>query len=584
MHGGAVNATGDGGAHETEGGGANASHGTTTGQHAVIGETYQSHHSDVPGIHGSFDGANLIRLRTERVMAGMTLGSVAFQMSLFYLVHARDQDMKRYAYSVIGQTISIFCAVLSFNAFYVTVEEYVELLPVWKRDVIYPGIVILFFCVMEGVVLFCSRVKGEKAEKHASAGGVELHVLHSVLNAKTLGSGFAQMCGAAAIRCFGYLQLRAYSQQHSITETFAVIPLAAIVLYIFMGWAGIFRRIFARCDPVIDATAKRNWTLAAEECENEVFAFTIAFLCAVAMRALEIGSLPHILFHHHVHNLMDVPSNNCVMAMLGFSFGCALSCVALNILTFGCLRDRVDGVAMQSMLGARLVKLLLLTISYCFAWGLSFGLHFFALRFGHGLQLRLSMALATSVTAFVVIKVLDMLADMDCTGAAFNKAIVMLINSLGVTVGLSWEHAFHECVTVVVVLMAEDTMVFTASDDPKVWAVFLSSSIVMTVLPAYRWFVVPTMYSLIEHYEDASAKKEDAAYFEMENNGSYWVGATVGGSQGTEHGQTFMFESPPGPLGALAESLRAENAEHGQGHHDPLQNSLHEARSRPSQV
>jgi hypothetical protein len=69
------------------------------------------------------EGPNLL---TERVMAAMTLGSVAFQMSLFYIINHKDHDMKRYSLSVVGQTISIFCSVLAFSACFQVVETYLE--------------------------------------------------------------------------------------------------------------------------------------------------------------------------------------------------------------------------------------------------------------------------------------------------------------------------------------------------------------------------------------------------------------------------------------------------------------------------
>merc|ERR1712000_318412 len=105
------------------------------------------------------------------------------------------------------------------------------------------------------------------------------------------------------------------------------------------------------------------------------------------------------------------------------------------------------------------------------------------------------------MAAFVVMKILDQLADLDCTGPAFDKGIVMLITALGIAVGLSWENVFHECVDICVELMVEDSSsIFRWSNDPALWALLLSGSIVVTVLPAYRMYIVPTMYSLIEEY------------------------------------------------------------------------------------
>jgi len=106
-------------------------------------------------------------------------------------------------------------------------------------------------------------------------------------------------------------------------------------------------------------------------------------------------------------------------------------------------------------------------------------------------------------------KALDILADRHIHWPAFNKGVVMLITSLGIAIGLAWENVFHDCVEVSVDFMVESrSVLFRVSDDPKVWAFVLSAVIVLTVLPAYRWYVVPTMYHLLEEWEDAMEKLE----------------------------------------------------------------------------
>ena len=48
----------------------------------------------------------------ERVIAMMTLGSVAFQMSLFYITNHRDNDIKRYLGGTVKHYMSfLFCSI-----------------------------------------------------------------------------------------------------------------------------------------------------------------------------------------------------------------------------------------------------------------------------------------------------------------------------------------------------------------------------------------------------------------------------------------------------------------------------------------
>merc|ERR1719326_2279027 len=62
--------------------------------------------------------------KVDIAISVMLLGSIGFQMGLFYILNHPDDDIKRYSWTVVGSTISIFCAVLLFQAFQAYVNTY----------------------------------------------------------------------------------------------------------------------------------------------------------------------------------------------------------------------------------------------------------------------------------------------------------------------------------------------------------------------------------------------------------------------------------------------------------------------------
>merc|ERR1719421_894340 len=59
-------------------------------------------------------------------VGGMLLFSVAFVMLLFYFVNWQDDDIRRYSWSIISTTVSIFTAVLVFHGINEAIVAFLE--------------------------------------------------------------------------------------------------------------------------------------------------------------------------------------------------------------------------------------------------------------------------------------------------------------------------------------------------------------------------------------------------------------------------------------------------------------------------
>lgn len=493
-------------------------HAASVGEHHVSSDTVEEHgdgHHHAPphvGDHGG-DGVYLL---TERVISAMTLGCVAFQMSLFYIINHPDKDIRRESLSMIGQTISIFCSVLSFSSIYSAVENYLHADSDAAQAVASAGFCIFLFFTMQIIVYVSARVRGEAALKpvHSHFSNQALHMPAHVLNAKTFGALAAQMCAAAIIKGFGHLQLLAYQKEHSLYLTFAVDPAVFWGSFVVVWCIAWVRARIIRLDGIIDE-AEETWIKVAEECEDEVISLSSGFHAAVVARVIITGHLPHILLHgleHHHHP--EVISTAEVAMLWMVALACAVICILLNIVFFGVLDNGINWAKLRSDSFGRVIRVFTLSMGMTFAWCTCFGTHMLAMHFSllqEGLNLRLYIALFQSAASFVMLLVLDKIKDMRCAGPAFQKALVTMMRALGASVGLAWEQAFHTCVHVAVEFMAEDeTGLFRASDDRTFWALWLSAAIVVTVLPAYRFYIVPRMYHMIEEHEEELQKEEES--------------------------------------------------------------------------
>jgi len=132
-----------------------------------------------------------------------------------------------------------------------------------------------------------------------------------------------------------------------------------------------------------------------------------------------------------------------------------------------------------------------------FAWCMFFGAHWgisYMKITNEEALLRVALALLLSAISFSVIFLLDKIADMDATGEAADKAIRTMVEALGILVGFSWEQSFD---------VATDYAVGGLMTPSLHWPeaiskLLLSALLCMIVVPAWRWFILPTTQRLIQ--------------------------------------------------------------------------------------
>merc|ERR1719265_286001 len=103
------------------------------------------------------------------------------------------------------------------------------------------------------------------------------------------------------------------------------------------------------------------------------------------------------------------------------------------------------------------------SMTMAFAWSLLYAFKWELARFPglgspNGITARLVLALLISFVAFLLIYVLDMVADSHLTGDASDEAIFSIIGGLGIPVGFSWEQSFDGGVEVIAALTSRPLM------------------------------------------------------------------------------------------------------------------------------
>jgi hypothetical protein len=459
----------------------------------------------------------------------MLIGSVVFFMSLFYAVNHHDADMRRYTWIVMGTTISIFSSVLLFQGVRGVLADkvfvYLDHELVIVADFVH---MLLWFATMQAFVLFVVMKQPHKAavqpyealnvqtpapaaaapsagaavsstspgldrkltrrnsdpavasreasdslsaplvsafrsSPHRLPKGEAIEAIRR--DAKSLGGLIAHITAFAAIHAFGHLQDMLY-EEFGLLGAVAAALVAALAIAICCLIAGRVR------DYVIGEEvdeAEELWEEIVEEIENDVFALAFSHLIAEVCRF--IVEPEHVHFHSTAQMSAMV---GCALVFLG-----GLGLVGAN------------HHALEKATSPRIVETAQLTCSFTFAFNL---LTWATWTIGHiaytkgwtHIWMEVVEALAVSLASFAGIRVLDWLADQDWTGEATDKCIRDTVLAIGMLIGFCWEHCFD--------LGVES--IAEAQGKHPVAKLVGCVLITVVVIPAYRLYIVPTVFTL----------------------------------------------------------------------------------------
>jgi len=318
---------------------------------------------------------------------------------------------------------------------------------------------------------------------------------------------FGHITGFASINSYGTLQgmmipfedNERHASQHNLLMV-ASTPLVAFAsLSILFYLYDKIRDVVMLGDDGVKDEMELLWDEETEETEDDVMGLAVSFMVVQVARFAIIDVLPNEegeVEGDQTYTLVQAG------ALVGFGF----FIFALHVLRTQVIKGDIAT--------PRVTEQFKVICGMIFAWCFFFGVQMFIEHIvdaeglsdaAKGVETIKAVAVAVLITfcCYVMIFVLDKLADADFTDDAIDKSIRELIKALGILIGFAWEKSFDAAV----VSVAEEA---SHSLAPSVTKLVMSVVICFTVIPAWRWYILPQLQALgCFDEEDEEAAEEE---------------------------------------------------------------------------
>lgn len=458
--------------------------------------------------------------------AATLMGSIAFQMSLFYLMNHNDADMRRYTYMVIVNTVSIFCAVLLFQSFNDVVKVYSVGCDEYTLVGVHMCHMLVWFLILQVVLAIVSGAIDEKLPWKKQPFNLDT----ATCNLKTYGIVIAHMAGFASINAWGEMQQLPFFKMNPATAL--LVPLMSACLQ-----AGLqvvshkFRIWVAKGDDASWDEMETMWNTAAFLAENDVMALSVSFLTVQSLRFAVGGYLPNPegeekqevggkpVFNHHTSLQI------MVMLIVGVALIIGAVIVKRKLILeeeekeekekekeehehgdhehghgYGHEEHELantdqDGVKLDmpapqhltwETTMERMWDILLDIFGMGFAWATYYASNWWIAMYVENIMLvKLASALVGSFAGFFAIYCLDKLADASWTDDHVDANIIKMIEFIGLLIGFAWEQTFD--------VATEDIASTVPGEMDHFVKLGISLFCALIIVPAWRWWILPML-------------------------------------------------------------------------------------------
>lgn len=463
---------------------------------------------------------------SELAIAIMLMGTVTFMMSLFYVTNAYDEDFRFYSWDVISSTISIFSAVLLFQAFK-GVSEWVVLglatgeigesgeghaeMEAEEEEVMSAqgllfgfAMLVVWYVTLQVTFAWITGAIGnvkevrEKEDISSSFVSKKAKARKAQENRKTAlqidlkfwGTLLGHITAFSAIFAFGAMQQALCAKEGIIfvkglkcAGAFTCAVLAFVFLAVVNRLTSNVRIHISHAGDNRCNEDEKMWMETTQEVENDVVALCVSFLVIQSCVFAVTGVLPDI--------------EGEVKGRHGFKE--AVQLFIVGVLLMGCLFLKTQTVSDADDASKRRNTQAGFIVAMCFAWCVYFAASWTTASAipANGMLREVTVALVISGFGLALIFVADKVADHDRTSPETDDVIRNdVVAALGFLIGFSWEKSFDKAVTHVA-----DSMGHTAGAQVMLKLV-LAAIVVGLTLPAWFRFILP------QHLRESERQKQ----------------------------------------------------------------------------
>lgn len=458
----------------------------------------------------------------KAVATAITLiGSVSFVVSLYYLTHYNDADIRKYTYIVLCETIALFCSVLFFNS----IDDVIK--SMFLHDD--PSSFLVIFVDLVHFLFWHVTLQVSLAYLSGSTGSVDIEKFnqadimtkHDIIekverNMKGFVVVVAHITGFASVHLWSTIQQAPFIG-NSLVLMYSIVPIALILVFALNTLTNEVRFRIMMSDEV-ETVFEREWDIHTTAAEDNVLGLTLSFTFTQALRFTISGILPSPEGLEPLETLKDIGTGNALHLML-------VSCLFITLAFLGSRRlpkfisaqnARMDALLESDAIYAsqthakkksralvyihiitQAARTAVVTLCMGFGWCMFFSTRWFlagldAFRItvtesGKEITvpdleiLSIVTALILSFGAILALFVLDKLADSDMTDEYVDKAIAQTITAIGILIGFAWDQCFLESAAVVA----------SRSINPHVCRIVLALMSAALVTPAWKWYLIP---------------------------------------------------------------------------------------------